>query len=199
MYMRGLIGILDANKFHSIADNYAAHQQMFKDEQDVSIHETKTGIVGIFTNSPLWIAVLCFSIAQLLKFILTWVETKQFQYERLVGSGGMPSAHSAFVASLATAIGIRDGTGSSLFALSVVFASITMYDAVGLRLHTGRQALALNAVIADTLPEDHPVAPGAFGRLREQLGHTPVQVAAGGTLGVVVALIIQGALGSAVH
>ncbi|GFH22476.1 uncharacterized protein HaLaN_19949 [Haematococcus lacustris] len=161
---------------------------------------------GVPGSGPLLIAILCFAIAQSCKFVIVWIDTKQIHWERLVGSGGehpssrlihmerqlghhggtgtghcctmasgMPSAHSAFVTGLATSVGIREGTNSSVFAVAAVLALITMYDAVGLRLHSGRHASALNAIIAE-LPPDHPVGPGTFGQLREQLGHTPLQV-----------------------
>ncbi|KAL6753522.1 divergent PAP2 family-domain-containing protein [Haematococcus lacustris] len=157
-----------------------------------------SGFLGIFRNSPLLIAILCFAIAQSCKFVIVWIDTKQIHWERLVGSGGMPSAHSAFVTGLATSVGIREGTNSSVFAVAAVLALITMYDAVGLRLHSGRHASALNAIIAE-LPPDHPVGPGTFGQLREQLGHTPLQVAAGCLLGVVMAVVVQGSLGPLAH
>eukprot|EP00197_Chlamydomonas_leiostraca_P007263 CAMPEP_0202867332 /NCGR_PEP_ID=MMETSP1391-20130828/9207_1 /ASSEMBLY_ACC=CAM_ASM_000867 /TAXON_ID=1034604 /ORGANISM="Chlamydomonas leiostraca, Strain SAG 11-49" /LENGTH=121 /DNA_ID=CAMNT_0049547369 /DNA_START=293 /DNA_END=658 /DNA_ORIENTATION=+ len=112
----------------------------------------------------------------------------------------MPSAHSAFVTGLATSVAIRDGTSSSSFAIAAVFALIVMYDAVGLRLHAGRHATALNAIIAEIVIQDpgHPVTTISMqhGQLREQLGHTPLQVAAGSILGFVLALIVQSAVGA---
>lgn len=95
----------------------------------------------------------------------------------------MPSSHSAFVTSLATGVGLVEGSDSTLFALAAVFALIVMYDAAGVRRAAGKQARVLNAIIEDlNRRELHPE------RLRELLGHTPVEVVAGALLGVLVAI-----------
>ena len=95
----------------------------------------------------------------------------------------MPSSHSALVCGLATAIAINDGAGSSAFVLSVVLAMVVMYDAAGIRRAASMQARILNQII-DELFQGHPISEV---RLRELLGHTPIQVAAGAVLGIVMA------------
>lgn len=95
----------------------------------------------------------------------------------------MPSSHSAFVTSLATAIGMTVGFDSVLFALSFAFAMIVMYDASGVRRAAGKQAKVLNAILEDlNRRELHPE------RLRELLGHTPFEVVVGALLGILIAL-----------
>ena len=95
----------------------------------------------------------------------------------------MPSSHTALVVGLTTAIGLKDALDSSIFALCLVFSLVVMYDATGVRLHAGRQAEVLNQLIVE-LPRDHPLTDSR--PLRDSLGHTPVQVAVGALLGMVV-------------
>lgn len=95
----------------------------------------------------------------------------------------MPSSHSAFVTSLGTGVGFKEGFGSAVFALAAAFALIVMYDAAGVRRAAGRQAQVLNAIVEDlNRRELHPQ------RLRELLGHTPFEVLIGALLGVIVAV-----------
>ncbi|KAK8959322.1 hypothetical protein KSP40_PGU016975 [Platanthera guangdongensis] len=113
---------------------------------------------------------------------------KRWDSRRLLGSGGMPSSHSATVVALATAIGLHEGTGGSSFALATVLASIVMYDASGIRLHAGRQAEVLNQIVCE-LPSEHPLS--SVRPLRELLGHTPLQVIAGAVLGCLVSYLLR--------
>ncbi|GFQ05098.1 uncharacterized membrane protein yuid [Phtheirospermum japonicum] len=106
----------------------------------------------------------------------------------MLGSGGMPSSHSATVTALATAIGLEEGAGGASFAIAVVLACVVMYDATGIRLHAGRQAELLNQIVCE-LPPEHPVA--NVRPLRDSLGHTPLQVAAGALLGCIVAFLLR--------
>lgn len=140
--------------------------------------------LGLITdNRVLMASFLAWALAQLLK-IVSWAVTRgKLNFRRLVEPGGMPSSHSAFVTSLATGIGLTEGFESTIFALAAVFALIVMYDAAGVRRAAGKQARVLNAIIEDlNRRELHPE------RLRELLGHTPVEVVAGALLGVLIAL-----------
>ncbi|KAG2493183.1 hypothetical protein HYH03_008603 [Edaphochlamys debaryana] len=103
-------------------------------------------------------------------------------------SGGMPSSHTALVMGLTTAVAVEHGTSSTVFAICLVLSAIIMYDATGVRLHAGRQATVLNIIIAE-MPPDHPVQDG--GRLRDSLGHTPIQVAVGALVGMAVGFFVQ--------
>ena len=112
---------------------------------------------------------------QLFKLIYDLVTTKQFNFKRILGAGGMPSSHSAVVTSLATMIGINQGFDSQMFALATIFAFVVMYDAAGIRRAAGKQAHILNMIVN---------TPGLSGvevteKLQEVLGHTPTQVIVG--------------------
>lgn len=138
-----------------------------------------------FGNYPLICALVAFAVAQSIKVVTTWYREKRWDLKQLVGSGGMPSSHSSTVSALAMSIGLQDGFGGSSFAIAAILASVVMYDASGVRLHAGRQAEVLNQII-DEFPEEHPLSDTR--PLREVLGHTPIQVSAGGLLGVVISL-----------
>lgn len=122
---------------------------------------------------------------QLFKLIWDIVTTHKFNFKRILGAGGMPSSHSAVVTSLATMIGKTNGIQSPIFAMSVVFAFIVMYDAAGVRRAAGKQAKLLNKIVE---------TPGLTGvevseRLVEVLGHTPTQVLVGAIIGILIGLI----------
>ncbi|QDZ23550.1 hypothetical protein HOP50_10g60890 [Chloropicon primus] len=137
----------------------------------------------IFTNRPLVAALLSFFFAQVAKVFTTWYLDRKWDLTRLVGSGGMPSSHSAFVVGLCTAVGFASGTSSVEFAVCFVFSAIVMYDASGVRQHAGKQANVLNQIISE-LPPEHPVSD--VRPLKDTLGHTPTQVFAGACTGVIV-------------
>ncbi|KAI3466271.1 hypothetical protein Pfo_022934 [Paulownia fortunei] len=139
-------------------------------------------------NLPLISALLACAVAQFLKPFTTWLKDKKWDSRRMLSSGGMPSSHSATVTALATAIGLEEGAGGASFAIAVVLACVVMYDATGIRLHAGRQAELLNQIVCE-LPPEHPVA--NVRPLRDSLGHTPLQVAAGALLGCVVAFLLR--------
>ncbi|GLJ30875.1 hypothetical protein SUGI_0613950 [Cryptomeria japonica] len=143
---------------------------------------------SLFANYPLTAAFLSFALAQTLKVLTTWYKERRWDAKRLLGSGGMPSSHSAAVSALAVAIGFHDGPGSSSFAIALVLACVVMYDAFGVRLHAGRQAEVLNQIVFE-LPAEHPLADTR--PLREPLGHTPPQVAAGAALGLIMAYLMH--------
>lgn len=121
--------------------------------------------------------------AQILKVIIELVWYRKLNLRLLTSAGGMPSSHSALVCGLATAIAIQDGAASTTFALAFVLAMVVMYDAAGIRRAASMQARILNQII-DELFQGHPISEV---RLRELLGHTPIQVAAGAALGIVMA------------
>ncbi|XP_006584599.1 uncharacterized protein [Glycine max] len=144
---------------------------------------------SITSNYPLISAIVAFALAQSIKFFTTWLicrfKDRRWDLKQLVGSGGMPSSHSATVTALAAAIGLQEGFGGPLFATALVFACIVMYDATGVRLQAGRQAEVLNQIVYE-LPAEHPLAESR--PLRELLGHTPPQVIVGGILGLLTAI-----------
>lgn len=149
---------------------------------------TSSASSSLPSNLPLISAFLSFALAQFLKIFTTWYKEKRWDSKRLLDSGGMPSSHSATVSALVVAIGLQEGAGSSAFAVAVVLACIVMYDASGVRLHAGRQAELLNQIVCE-LPPEHPLS--NVRPLRDSLGHTPLQVVAGGILGCIIAFLIR--------
>ena len=133
-------------------------------------------------------AVLGWFIAQVLKTIIHMFLTKTFVAERMIGSGGMPSSHSATVCALATATGITYGGGSFEFAIAVILAIIVMHDAMGVRRETGIQAKVINEMLEAFTNMGKKMS--AEEKLKEFVGHTPLQVLAGAILGILIAVMV---------
>lgn len=133
-------------------------------------------------------AALGWVVAQILKTIIHVILTKEFVAERMVGSGGMPSSHSATVCALATAAGIRYGGGSFEFAVCAMLAIIVMYDAMGVRRETGKQGQVLNEMMEIFTNMGNQISVEA--KLKEFVGHTPLQVLMGAILGIVIAAVL---------
>ena len=133
-------------------------------------------------------AVLGWFIAQVLKTIIHLFLTKQFVAERMLGSGGMPSSHSATVCALATATGMVYGGGSFEFAIAVILAIIVMHDAMGVRRETGIQAKVINEMLEVFTNMGKKMSPEE--KLKEFVGHTPLQVLAGAILGILIAVMV---------
>lgn len=144
-------------------------------------------LLQLLHNTIFMSAILGWLIAQILKTIIYGILNKTFKPERMVGSGGMPSSHSATVCALATAAGIEFGLGSAEFAISAILAIIVMYDARGVRLETGIQAQVINEImeIINTMGKKISYEE----KLKEFVGHTPIQVVAGAFLGILIAFI----------
>ncbi|MGE5576364.1 MAG: divergent PAP2 family protein [Syntrophothermus sp.] len=137
-------------------------------------------------NQVLRVSLLAWLLAQGLKGIHSVIKERRLNFRRFVGAGGMPSSHSAFVTSLATAIGLTEGWETTTTALAIVFAFIVMYDASGVRRAAGKQAQVLNKIVDEFYQEGHV----REDRLKELLGHTPVEVIAGALLGIVMAVLL---------
>ncbi|MBD1936725.1 divergent PAP2 family protein [Microcoleus sp. FACHB-68] len=140
----------------------------------------------ILDNQVLVVALTACLIAQILKVIFELVTHGKVNLRVLVTTGGMPSAHSALVTALATSVGQSVGWETPEFAVAAIFAIIVMYDAAGVRLAAGKQARILNQII-DELFQEHPKF--NENRLKELLGHTPVQVIVGSTLGAAISCL----------
>lgn len=134
-------------------------------------------------NRVLQASVVAWATAQILKFFIDLLWRRKINFRALTTMGGMPSSHSAAVSSLATGIALADGVDSTIFALALWFAAVTMYDAAGIRRAAMIQAKILNQIIQE-LFEGHPISDT---KLRELLGHTPIEVIVGMILGIVVA------------
>jgi uncharacterized protein len=140
----------------------------------------------LLDNRVLVAAFVAWAVAQISKTIIDLFQQRKLVLSRLVSSGGMPSSHSALVTGLATATGRIAGVGSATFAIAVVLASIVMYDAAGVRRAVSIQARILNQMIEEAFQG----SPMAEKRLRELIGHTPIQVIVGGMLGIGVGLLM---------
>ncbi len=129
--------------------------------------------------------LLAWAIAQVTKVILTSMRERRLNLRVLAETGGMPSSHSAIVMGLTSAVGRINGVTSAVFAVALILSLVVMYDAAGVRRAAGRQAAVLNRLVEDLvhmrgIQED---------RLRELLGHTPVEVLVGAMIGVLVGLL----------
>ena len=130
-------------------------------------------------------SICAWVLAQLAKTLIAFLRGEGLQFHYLLGSGGMPSAHSAFVTALATSVAMLHGVGSVTFAISAILALVVMYDAAGVRQSVSRQSIILNRIVKEL----------AIGRrvtelesdLRELIGHTQFQVFVGAALGATVA------------
>ena len=143
---------------------------------------------NLVTNYYLISAMGAWLLAQFLKIFTGFFKEQKFTLKALFfGTGGMPSSHTATVAALATACAIGEGFDSAIFAISVVLAIIVMIDATGVRRETGIQARVLNELteviekMGSDLSNDE--------KLKEFVGHTPIQVFVGAVLGIIIALI----------
>lgn len=146
----------------------------------------KTLLYDFFHNYVLIVGLIAWFAAQFIKMILVLVRTRELKWERMVGSGGMPSSHSASICAIVVGIAKSMGVSSPLFALAFMMAAIVMHDAMGVRMEAGKHARIINVLrkkldIKDIANEE---------QLKELLGHTTWQVLAGALLGIVIALII---------
>ena len=114
-------------------------------------------IAQIGQNKPLMCALLSWLAAQVIKTVIHLLVERKLEWDRLVGMGGMPSSHTAFVFSLMLMVGITEGVGSTLFALAFALAAVVIYDAMGVRAETGKQGAVLNEIIREVLIEGEPI------------------------------------------
>lgn len=129
--------------------------------------------------------ILSWIIAQTIKVTIGVIRQKRFDFRWFVGTGGMPSSHAAGAACLATSVGLGYGFDSVYFALAAAFTIVVMFDAQGVRHATGRQARILNKVMEDIYWQGKTNEK----RLRELIGHTPIEVIVGALLGIIIAIL----------
>lgn len=150
------------------------------------------------TNFPLWASLAAIFFAQFVKVPIQYIATRRIDWSLLTSTGGMPSSHSAAVTALSTGVALQAGLDSAVFAVSAVFAIITMFDASGVRRQAGEQAIVLNQLVADfgrfaqeakgwqKKPEQEKQK-----ELKELLGHKPIEVFFGGLTGIVLTLLLH--------
>lgn len=156
----------------------------------------------LFANRVLLAGIFGWFVAQLLKVIIDWLINGKFNIERISGAGGMPSSHSCMVTAMTVAVAMVEGVDSTLFAMALLMAFITLYDAMGVRWQAGLHARVLNKTVRDVeeLKEsqnenDDEDAPeeeeeNESKGLKEFIGHKPMEVLVGVMLGIVVAILV---------
>lgn len=142
----------------------------------------------LVSNKILQVAVLSWFIAQTIKVIHTFIVKGRFDFMQFVSSGGMPSSHASFVMGLTTAIGLTHGWDSTYLVISLCVSLVIMYDAAGVRRAVGKQAIILNKMIEDMQHKKRKIITEQ--RLKELIGHTPIEVFAGAILGIIIANLI---------
>ena len=141
----------------------------------------------VFQNKVVIATILGWVTAQSIKIAINCIRERKFNFRWVIGTGGMPSAHSSGVMSLATAVGIQQGFDSAIFVITMVFAVVIAFDAQGVRRATGQQAEILNKILDDIywrrkIQED---------RLKELIGHTPFEVFVGSLIGIIIAALVM--------
>lgn len=145
-----------------------------------------TEFISTLSHNYVFVVVLfCWIVAQMLKVVITLIQHRTFQLERLFGSGGMPSSHSAAVCSLVVALIELGQADTALFGMAVLFAIVVMHDAMGVRLESGKHARLINLLIKRSSLDDLENQK----QLKELLGHTTLQVLMGALLGIVLTIL----------
>jgi len=147
---------------------------------------TKNVFLELATNKVFTTTLTAWFITQTIKVIIGVIRERRFDFRWFVGTGGMPSSHSAMVSALATSVAFAAGVGSTVFVLTLAFAIVVITDAQGVRRASGKQAEILNRMLDDIywkkrIEED---------RLKELLGHTPIEVWAGIVCGITLAFLL---------
>lgn len=142
---------------------------------------------AFFCNPVFWAGFCGWMIASFLKMASNLRRTGKIDFQYLVALGGMPSAHSAMVSGLATAVGMQNGFGSTLFVVTMAFAVVVMFDASTVRRATGLQARLLNQIVDEIFKQHHLSAQ----KLKEILGHTRLEVFAGMLVGVASGITVS--------
>lgn len=145
-----------------------------------------TRLAQLFQNKVLWATLAGWVVAQTIKVLLMVRQQRKFDFRWFLGTGGMPSAHSSGVSALAAGVGLQIGFHTAGFAMAMMLALVTMFDAQGVRRAAGRQAMVLNKI----LDEVYLKGQVSEERLRELLGHTPIEVFAGAVIGCSLAILI---------
>ncbi len=141
---------------------------------------------AIFTNKTVVAALIGWFGAQGFKVLSTLVKYKKFDLERVMGSGGMPSSHTATITAATFSIGNNYGFDSPVFGLGLCISMIVMYDAAGVRMAAGKQAKVIKMIIREI--GEHRIT--YEGELKELLGHTYMEVFVGFVLGIIIGLVL---------
>jgi len=149
----------------------------------------------MFLSCPILAALLGMLIAQFVKIPIHFISTRELKWNLMFSTGGMPSSHTSTIISLTTAIGLMDGFKSNAFAICVVVSAIVMHDATGVRRHAGYHAEILNNLLTDfnklieTLKDPNLKKPASRAKLKELLGHQPIEVFGGAITGIIIGVV----------
>jgi len=142
---------------------------------------------GLFSNPTFLASLLGWVVAQAIKFFWNLIKNRKLDFNYWISTGGMPSAHSSTVSALTTSVGFREGVDSAMFAVTLAFALIVMFDAQSVRRAAGMQARLLNQIVQELFKEHHL----STNKLAELLGHTRMEVLIGMLLGIVIGCLIH--------
>ncbi len=154
-------------------------------EEAIKIGERIMYLEQLLNNKVFFTVLFAWIFSCVLKGVLVCIRDKRLDMTRFMGPGGMPSSHSTLVTCLAVCVGIHDGFDSVAFVICAALALVVMYDASGIRRAAGQQARMINMII-DAWDESDPLEKQI--RLKELLGHTPLEVFAGALLGIIFAV-----------
>lgn len=142
-------------------------------------------LASVLHNRLLICALISWAVAQIIKTVIYAIVNREINWSRLMGDGGMPSGHSATVTSMAAAAAVEYGLSSAVFAIAAILAIIVMHDAMSVRYEAGKHAQALNELLE--LLDRRDITDEI--KLKEFLGHTPLQVFFGALLGLCIGLL----------
>ena len=141
---------------------------------------------ALAANRPLLCAAAAWLIAQVIKFILYSCLEKTLNWRRIWGAGGMPSSHTAMTLALAVSTGLTEGFQTTSFAIACMLMMVVVYDAMGVRYETGKQGAVINQILNELFVEGKPLTDE---RLKELVGHSPIEVIGGALTGAISVLI----------
>ena len=144
-------------------------------------------IKELLANHTLICGLCAWAVCQVLKILIMGIKSHQWSIRHLWASGGMPSSHTASVVAVTVGAGLQEGFSSSLFAVCLIFSCVVMRDAAGVRRETGKQGKLINEILRGPDQQNKENVPG---ELKERVGHSPLEVAAGAVIGIVCAIVI---------
>lgn len=149
------------------------------------VREIGQVIYGILTHKIFISVFASWLFAQTLKVIIMVFSKKTFDFKLFVGTGGMPSSHTATVMAASTSVGLYSGFDSAVFMVCLCFSIVVISDALGVRRAAGRQAAVLNQILDEIGHNNFKTV-----RLRELLGHTPIEAFAGILIGIIIPVMV---------
>jgi len=145
-------------------------------------------VADLLRNDILICALVAWFVAQVIKVLIDWRINRGLNLRRMIGMGGMPSSHTAFLVALTSMIASREGLGSTSFAIAIAITMVVIYDAMGVRRQTGKQSQVLNRMLHRMLVEGKPLGDA---ELQELVGHTPTEVFFGAVIGLIVPIFYR--------